>query len=133
MRGEGEKAWDWISFILACFCIFLLLAPSGALGAVKSVRSTVFGILTGSSYSGCMAQVSSFANTTGLNCPASSGSSKVWVLLDCQGRWMQRQDAANSLRQAQIAQLIGSRVTLTIDDSKRVGGYCLAKQVILFR
>lgn len=110
--------------------VALLIHSSDAHGAQKAIRSSVYGILTGSSYAGCMVQIGTIPSTAGLNCPVQDRS---WITLDCDGNWIRRSTASNNLRQAQMAILTGDKVTLTIDDSKKAGGYCLGRQVILFR
>lgn len=110
--------------------VAMLAIPNEAHGAQKAVRSNVYGTLTGSSYAGCMVQIGSIPDTAGLDCPVQDRS---WVTLDCDGNWMRRSAASNNLRQAQTALLTGDRITITIDDSKKAGGYCLGRQVILFR
>jgi hypothetical protein len=115
---------------LATLGALLLLLPTTAHSATKAVRSPVYGILTGDNYSGCMVQIGEIPTDSGLDCPIKS---RTWVTLDCHGRRMEQSAAANNLRQAQIAILTKDQITITIDDSYKASGWCLGKQIILFR
>ena len=108
----------------------LLLLPITAQSATKAVRSPVYGILTGDNYSGCMVQIGRFPNDSGLNCPDKERS---WVTLDCKGNRVDKAAAANNLKVAQMAILTKDKITITIDDSYKASGWCLGKQIILFR
>lgn len=107
-----------------------MIAPVGAHAATKAVRSPVYGILTGDNYSGCMVQIGRIPTDSGLNCP---DKDRTWVTLDCAGNRMARSEADRNLRQAQMAILSKDPITITIDDSFKASGWCLGKQVILFR
>ena len=131
IHGIDPDITEAISFITACsILMFLLFAPVGANAATKQIRTPVYGTLSSNQYAGCMLQVKDFAQATGLNCPEGS---RIWVTLDCNGNWMPRSAADRNFRQGQTALLTGSSVTMLVDDSKKAGGYCLAKQIILFR
>lgn len=120
-----------ISFITACSVLMgLLFAPLGAQADTRQIRSKVYGTLSGNRYAGCMLQVADFAFAAGLDCPEGN---RVWVTLDCNNNWTTPITSNNNFKTGQIALLTGDKVTLTIDDTKKAGGYCLAKQVILTR
>jgi hypothetical protein len=108
----------------------LLIAPVGAHAATKSVRSPVYGILTSDNYSGCMVQIGRIPTDSGLNCP---DKDRTWVTLDCKGNRLDKADAANNLKVAQMAILTKDKITITIDDSYKASGWCLGKQIIVFR
>ena len=108
----------------------LLMLPVTANSATKAVRSPVYGILTGDNYSGCMVQIGRIPTDSGLNCP---DKDRTWVTLDCAGKRMARSEADRNLRVAQMAILTKDKITITIDDSFKASGWCLGKQVILFR
>ena len=118
------------SAIIATLGALLLLLPTTAHSATKAVRSPVYGILTGDNYSGCMVQIGEIPADAGLDCPIKS---RTWLTLDCHGNRMEQSEAANNLRQAQIAILTKDQITITIDDSYKASGWCLGKQIILFR
>lgn len=130
--GIDPAITEAISFITACsILMFLLFAPVGAQAATKSVRTPVYGVISSDRYGGCMIQVGDFAESSGLWCP--DGNPRTWLTLDCDGNWLQRTVADRNFRTAQMALLTEKRVTLTIDDTKKAGNYCLARQVTLFR
>ena len=108
----------------------LLFLPITAQSATKAVRSPVFGILTGDNYSGCMVQIGRIPTDSGLNCP---DKDRTWVTLDCAGNRMARSEADRNFRLAQMAILSKDKITITIDDSFKASGWCLGKQIILFR
>ena len=121
---------EHVSIITALFALILLLAPDGAYGLSKQVRSPVYGILTGNGYNGCMVKIGQMPYNTGLDCPNESTN---WVTLDCEGEWMHTLDAANNFKTAQLALALDQRITVTIDDRFKAGKYCLAKQIILIK
>ena len=132
MRDIDPAIWEAISFITACSILILLLfAPAGAQAATKAIRTPVYGVISSDRYSGCMIQVGDFAESSGLYCP--DGNPRTWVALDCNGSFLQRSVADRNFRTAQMALLTDRRVTLAIDDTKKAGSYCLARQVTLFR
>ena len=115
---------------IAALGALLCLLPMTANSATKAVRSPVYGILTGDNYSGCMVQIGRIPPDSGLNCP---DKDRTWVTLDCHGKRMARSEADRNLRVAQMAILTKDKITITIDDSYKASGWCLGKQVILFR
>ena len=116
--------------IIATLGALLLLFPTTAHSATKAVRSPVYGILTGDNYGGCMVQIGRIPVDAGLNCP---DKDRTWLTLDCHGNRMSRPEADRNLRVAQMAILTKDKITVTIDDSYKASGWCLGKQVILFR
>ena len=110
--------------------ILLLLIPITAQSATKAVRSPVYGILTGDNYGGCMVQIGRIPVDAGLNCP---DKDRTWLTLDCDGNRMSRPEADRNLRIAQMAILTKDKITVTIDDSYKASGWCLGKQIIVFR
>ena len=108
----------------------LLFAPP-TLSATKTIRSPVYGILTGDSLGGCAIQIGAIPNSTGLSCRSGDRS---WLTLDCAGYFGKgRVIAHNNLDTARTALLTDSRLTITIDDSQKVGGFCYASTLILFK
>lgn len=110
--------------------LLLIIAPCGALAATKAVRSPVYGILTGPSYGGCMLQIGEIPADAGLDCPIKS---RTWLTMDCNGQRLSKDEAANNLKLAQMAILTKDKITITIDDSFKASGWCLGRQIILFR
>ena len=131
ISGVDDSIIEAISFIAACsILMYLLFAPMGAQAETRQVRSKVYGTLSSDRYAGCMLQVADFAFAAGLDCPEGN---RVWVTLDCNNNWTTPITSNNNFKTGQIALLTGDKVTLTIDDTKKAGGFCLAKQVILTR
>ena len=129
ISGVDDSIIEGISFITACsILMYLLFAPMGAQAETRQVKSYVYGTLSSDRYAGCMLQVADFAFAAGLDCPEGN---RVWVTLDCNNNWTTPITSNNNFKTGQIAFLTGDKVTLTIDDTKKAGGYCLAKQVIL--
>lgn len=129
ISGVDDSIIEGISFITACsILMYLLFAPIGAQAETRQIRSKVYGTLSSNRYAGCMLQVADFAFAAGLDCPEGN---RVWVTLDCNNNWTTPITSNNNFKTGQIAFLTGDKVTLTIDDTKKAGGYCLAKQVIL--
>jgi hypothetical protein len=128
---DAAKSFDWAVFIIAGICLIsLLLYPEDVFGERRAVRSDVYGVLTGDDWGGCMVQIGAIPVDAGLDCPDSDRS---WLALDCEGRFGSTMSANNSLRTAKAALLTGSKVTVTVDDEYKVGGFCYAPQLILFR
>lgn len=128
---DAQKSFDWAVFIIATILMLsILLYPEDAFGARGAVRSKVYGVLTGDRYSGCMVQIGAIPYDAGLDCPEADRS---WLALDCDGNFGGTIAAQNSLSTAKAALLTGDKVTITVDDAKKVNGYCYAPQVILFR
>ena len=119
------------SLALALVILFTLLFAAPSDSATKTIRTPVYGILTGNSLGGCAIQIGAIPNSTGLNCRSGDRS---WLTLDCAGYLGKNgRVASNNLDTARTALLTDSRITVTIDDGLKVGGYCYANTLILFR
>ena len=106
----------------------LLLLPQAAQGATSTVRSTVYGVLTGDSDGGCMVQIGRIPVDAGLDCP---DKSRTWVTLDCDGTFVTKEEASNNLRMAQAALFAKTPISILIDDSYKVDGWCVGRQIII--
>jgi hypothetical protein len=106
----------------------LLLLPQAANGATATVRSAVYGVLTGDSYGGCMLQIGRIPVDAALDCP---DKARTWVTLDCDGSFGTTEDASNNLRMAQAALLAKKPVSILIDDSYKIDGWCVGRQIII--
>jgi len=106
----------------------LLLLAQPANSSTATVRSTVYGVLTGDSYGGCMVQIGRIPSDSGLYCP---DKARTWVTLDCDGSFGTTEDAANNLRMAQAALLAKTPISILIDDSYKVDGWCVGRQIII--
>lgn len=116
---------------LAIVVLYTLLFALPAMPATATIRTPIYGIMTGPTLGGCAIQIGAIPNSTGLNCKEADRS---WVTLDCSGYFGNgRVVSHNNLDTARTALLTDSRLTITLDDSKKVGGYCYASTLILFR
>ena len=77
-----------------------------------------------------MVQIGRIPSDSGLNCP---DKDRTWLTLDCHGNRMTRLEAERNFRVAQTAILTKDKITVTIDDSYKASGWCLGRQIILFR
>ena len=115
------------SIALAIACLFLLLAPSVALGAKRQVSSPIFATMTDEKYGGCAAYIKM---PTYLNCPAQDNE-RGWVTFGCTGQFGSIGTAAKAFEQAQVAMLDGSNLIMVIDDQRKQAGTCYAYRTIL--
>ena len=106
----------------------LLLLSHPANSATSTVRSTVYGVLTGDNYGGCMVQIGRIPVDAGIDCP---DKARTWVTLDCDGSFGTTEDASNNLRMAQAALLSKTPISILIDDSYKVDGWCVGRQIII--
>ena len=119
------------SLALAIVILFTLLFAPPSDSATATIRSPIYGIMTGPTLGGCAIQIGAIPNSTGLSCRSGDRS---WVTLDCSGYFGKgRVVSHNNLDTARTALLTDSRLTITLDDSLKVGGYCYASTLILFR
>ena len=119
------------SLALAIVVLFTLLFALPAKSATKTINTPVYGVLASSDkYGGCMVQVAALPRNT-LDCK--TNGDRTWVTLDCDGNFGSRIAAANSLSMARAALLTKDRISITIEDNRRISGYCFGSQIILFR
>ena len=116
-----------MSIALALIVLFTILFAPPSISATLTIRSDVYGILTGTNYGECAIQLAPIPTSTGLSCP------NPWVTLDCAGNFAGRAVARSNLDTARTALLTDSKLTLSLDDDRKIGGMCYAYQIILFR
>lgn len=116
---------------LAALGVLLVLLPSISHSTTSQIRSKVYGTLTGTDYNQCMVQVDQFPADSGLSCP--DNSDRVWLTFDCKGQWLPKSVADSNFKQAQVAMLAGSKLSILVDDARKSQGWCLATRVIHFR
>lgn len=114
------------SVALALVILFTLLFAQPSESATRTIRTDVFGVLTGDKYGGCMVQLGDIPSNV-LDCP------ERWVTLDCKGLFGSRTAGHNNLNTARHALLTNSKLSVTVDDSRKVSGFCFAPQVIIFK
>ena len=130
MRLLKDITENEASIALALVILFVLLFSSQSESARKTIRTPVFAIMTSPSLGGCSIQIGAIPNSTGLNCRSGDRS---WVTLDCANYFGNgRVLSQNNLDTARTAQLTDSRLTITLDDSQQVGGWCYADTLILY-
>ena len=119
------------SLALALVILFTILFTLPAHPASKTIKTPIYGVLTASDkYGSCMVQVGALPRNT-VDCK--TNGDRTWVTLDCDGNFGNRSSAQNSLSMAKMALLTRDLVNITIEDNRRIGGYCFGSQIILFR
>lgn len=131
MRSKGTSMNESRVFIAAlCAAIGMMLWPSEAQGATKQYLTPILAVTTSPSFNGCLVKVEKVSS----NLACESKSNSTMLTMDCEGEWMDEGDAANNLRQAQIALLTGKKANVVVNDRFTTPqGYCLAQQITLFR
>ena len=108
----------------------LMMWPSDAQGATRQFLTPVLAVTTSPSFNGCLVKVEKVSS----NLACESKGNTTQLTMDCEGEWMDEGDAANNLRQAQIALLTGKKANVVVNDRFTTPqGYCLAQQITLFR
>lgn len=78
-------------------------------------------------FGGCMILTNKVLSDSGLNCPSR------WVSFDCKGSLGGDKDIAyRMLDQAQIAQALDKKISVLVDDAKKLSGYCYASRIDLY-
>ena len=106
----------------------LLLAPMIATAARLQIETTVTRTLASdeTGFGSCMARLRVSPAAEGLDCQPG-----YWVTFDCVGKYVSRSSAARMFDSAQLAFLMGKRVRLTVDDSRKHNGWCLVQRIEL--
>jgi len=103
----------------------LLLLPSTIMATEFWKSGTIDRILIDTkSYGKCMIKL-----------PVSIGNSCTsnWVSLDCEGKYLDKGDGDRLLNIALIAQNMGKRISVKVDNSKKFGGYCVATRIDILK
>ena len=114
------------SIALAIVILFTLLFAHQSEATTATIRTPVMGVLTGDRYGGCMVQIGEIPASV-LDCP------ERWVTLDCKGLFGSMTSGHNRLNTARTAMLTDSRISVQVDDSRKVSGFCFAPQIIIFK
>lgn len=100
-----------------------------ALAVEETITSRITRTLTatGGRWGGCMAQLQSPLSSEGLDCADS------WVTFSCAGAdaHASKEDASRLFDAALLAFALDQQVQVTVDDTKKQGGYCYASRVDL--
>lgn len=115
------------SIALALACLFLLLAPSVALGAKRQISTPIHATMTDETYGGCAAYVTM---PTSLDCNTQDNG-RAWVTFGCTGQFGSISTANKAFEQAQVAMFEGGKLTMVIDDQKKQANVCFAYRTIL--
>jgi len=133
MKDIDPYIVEGISFVTACAVLmWLLFAPVGAQAAVQQYTTPILGVTTSANgFNGCMVKVRPVPQA--LYC--TNRSDHTFLTLDCSSEWVGRGDAANNLKQAQIAMLTNKQVKIVVNDRFTIEpqGYCLAQQLTILR
>jgi hypothetical protein len=97
--------------------MFPLLVQSASFYKTGTIKRT----LSGTNYGGCMIQLST---GIGSGCPSSG-----WVSLDCDGKKIPMALGKRNYASATVAASIKKRVSVRIDNSKKVNNYCVATRL----
>ena len=117
------------ALISSIACGALLVASSQAWSAVAAITDAkVLYLLNDSkNYGYCMARLSINPSTVGLNCPADP-----LVSMDCQGNFGSKTAANAIFSAAQLAFVANKTVRVTIDDSKKINGFCYVTRLDVY-
>ena len=130
MRNSLSKQGADLRIAIIATLAGLLLFSQAAQGATRQFLTPILAITTSPSFNGCLVKVEKVSS----NLFCESKTNTTMLTMDCEGEWMDEGDAANNLRQAQIALLTGKKVNVVVNDRFTTPqGYCLAQQITLFR
>jgi hypothetical protein len=107
----------------------LLIASSQVWSATAAITGAKISYLLNDSanYGYCMARLTINPSTVGLNCPADA-----LVSLDCEGNFASKAATNNLFSAAQLAFVTGKSVRVTINDSQKINGFCVAKRLDVY-
>ena len=115
-----------MKYVLAIMISLIAVPSFGAVTFLETQIQRVY-ITDDSVFGGCMAKPKETIKRSLVNCKPG------WVTFDCAGTL----GGAKSMGQrkldvATLAQLTGNRVSVLIDDSQTLNGYCLADRIQIF-
>lgn len=122
-------------FLNTSILLLAILGPAGPANAVTgTLTTTVVRTLVSneSIYGGCMASLAAAINTANVsagqsavivNCPTT------YVSFSCTGVHNSKDLAFYMLDQAQLALSLSKTVSVTVDDTKKHNGYCVATRI----
>ncbi len=112
--------------IAASFAVCAAMLASVASADTVSVSAKVKKILASeTNFGGCMVELTVSPQNQLPACNAN------WVTLSCDGTHVPQTTARRLLDQAQISYALDKVMTVFIDDSRRINGYCLAFRIDL--
>ena len=110
-----------IGLISRIVCGALLVASSQTWSATAAIvgANVTYLLNDQTNYGYCMARLSINPSTVGLNCPADP-----LVAMDCEGNFGSKTAANAIFSAAQLAFVAEKRVRVTLDDSRKINGFC---------
>lgn len=110
-------------------CGALLLASTQVWSATAAITDAKITYLLNdaANYGYCMVRLNKNPSTVGLNCPADP-----LVSLDCKGNFSTKAATGNLVSAAQLAFVAGKSVRITITDSQKINGFCVAKRLDVY-
>ena len=104
----------------------LLVVPMAASATTLQIDAKVTRTLAADEekFGGCMAWLSVSPAEQGLDC--NSGN---WVTFSCSGEHVTKSSAQRMFDSAQMAFLMDRDVRVTVDDSRKHNGWCLAERI----
>ncbi len=122
-----RRFWDkTMSKFRAAIIILAACLSTPSQAEVAFVYTKVNKILaTEQDFGGCMIQLTNSPQSVLPNCKPN------WVTLSCDGTFMSIPTAQRLFEQAQLGWLLGNTLTVYIDDSRTINGYCVANRIDL--
>ena len=102
----------------------VLHADTALVGSATVERAR---ITDGGEFGGCMVRLDKPLADFGLNCPSR------WVTFGCSGAFASREVAYRMFDLAQMAFSLGFRVSVFVDDARKLDGYCYASRIDVHR
>lgn len=125
-------------FLNTSILLSAILGSAGSAYAVTgTLTTTVVRTLVSneSIYGGCMANLAAAINsaTVSPGQPAVNCGTSGWVSFSCTGTYNSKDLAFYMLDQAQLALSLNKTVSVTVDDTKKHNGYCVATRIDVYK
>lgn len=105
-----------------------MIYSSTVYSAKETVTTKVTKVLVDDTNFGqCMVQLDVPINNIGLECKSN------WVTFSCSGDFSSKDIAYHKFENAQISLVLGKKVKIYVDDTKKHNGYCYAYRVDLLK
>ena len=112
--------------LVACL-LMLMSSQSWSLQAALSGAKVTYLLNHQTSYGYCMARLNKKPSEVGLDCPADP-----LVAFDCEGNFGSKTAANNIFSAAQLAFIANKTVRVTIDDSRKINGFCYVTRLDVY-
>lgn len=97
-----------------------------AIATLNQVRVTKTLIADDGRWGECMAEFNRSLASVGLDCPGN------WVSFSCSGDFTTKDNANRMFESARMAQALGFRAYVVVNDQLKHNGYCYANRIDLF-